>query len=51
MAEEYAGANALYKSCKAQGAKFEYRCRNHLNDARTDFLTGISYIKMNLHNI
>lgn len=51
MAEEYAGANALYKSCKAQGAKFEYRCRNHLNDARTDLLTGISYIKMNLHNI
>lgn len=46
----YASANALYKSCKKTGSKFEYRCRNHLNDARADFLTGFEYIKSNLHN-
>ena len=49
--EEYISANALYKSCKAEGAEFEYRCRNHLDDARTDFLTGIAYAKTNYHNI
>ena len=49
--DEYASANALYKSCKKEGASFEYRCRNHLNDARKDFLTGIVYVKSNLHNI
>ena len=46
----YASANALYKSCKKVGAGFEYRCRNHLDDARTDFLTGFEYIKSNFHN-
>jgi len=46
----YHSANALYKACKASGVSFEYRCRNHLNDQRLDFLTGIEYIKENLHN-
>ena len=49
--EEYASANALYKSCKKNGAEFEYRCRNRLDDARADMLTGFAYIKSNLHNI
>ena len=49
--DEYVSANALYKSCKAEGAEFEYRCRNHLDDARTDLLTGIAYVKSNFHNI
>lgn len=47
----YGSANALYKSCKENEAEFEYRCRNHLDDARTDLLTGIAYMKSNLHNI
>ncbi len=47
----YGSANALYKSCKENEAEFEYRCRNHLDDARTDLLTGIAYVKSNLHNI
>ena len=46
----YASANALYKACKTSGVTFEYRCRNSLNDAKTDFLTGIEYIKSNLYN-
>lgn len=46
----YPGANALYKACKSQEAPFEYRCRNHLADARLDFLTGIEYVKDNLHD-
>ena len=46
----YQSANALYKSCKQQGASFEYRCRNHLDDQRADFLTGFEYIKSNLYN-
>ena len=46
----YKTANALYKACKTTGATFEYRCRNSLNDAKTDFLTGIEYIKSNLYN-
>ena len=49
--EEYASANALYKSCKKNGAEFQYRCRNRLDDARTDMLTGFAYIKTNFHNI
>lgn len=45
-----AGTNALYKACKESEASFDYRCRNHLNDTRTDFLTGIEYIKASLRN-
>ncbi|MBO4572113.1 MAG: esterase family protein [Bacteroidales bacterium] len=43
-------ANALYKACKRGGVPFEYRCRNKMDDARTDFLTGIEYIKSILFN-
>ena len=43
-------ANALYKACKRSGVPFEYRCRNKMDDARTDFLTGIEYIKSILFN-
>lgn len=46
----YATANALYKTCKRGGVSFEYRCRNHLDDARENFLCGIEYIKSNLYN-
>ena len=46
----YKTANALYKACKTSGVTFEYRCRNGLSDARTDFLTGIEMIKSNLYN-
>lgn len=46
----YSSANALYKSCKKTGSSFEYRCRNHIDDADLCFLTGIEYIKTNLHN-
>lgn len=49
-ATNYASANALYKACKLDGASFEYRCRNHLNDVRQDFLYGIELLKSNLHN-
>lgn len=45
----YTSANALYKACKQADVPFEYRCRNGLDDARTDFLTGIEYIKSNLN--
>ena len=47
----YKGANALYKACKLGGASFEYRCRNHLDEQQTDFLTGIVYAKEQLNNI
>ena len=46
----YMDANALYKECKLSGAKFEYRCRNHLDDSRMDFLTGMEYVKTQLNN-
>ena len=46
----YHGANILYKTCKSSDVKFEYRCRNHLDDERLDFLTGFEYIKENLNN-
>ena len=46
----YKTANALYKACKGSGVTFEYRCRNALDDPRTDFLTGIEMIKSNLYN-
>ncbi|MBP5506161.1 MAG: esterase family protein [Bacteroidales bacterium] len=48
--QNYKSANALYKACKSCDATFEYRCRNHMDDPRTDFLTGIEYIKSNLYN-
>lgn len=46
----YLSANALYKACKASDVSFEYRCRNHIDDPRLDFLTGIEYVKDNLNN-
>lgn len=46
----FRGANALYRTCKLSDVSFEYRCRNHLDDAREDFLTGFEYIKDNLSN-
>ena len=46
----YTAANALYKACKRGGVTFEYRCRNRLDDAREDFLSGIEYVKSNLFN-
>ncbi len=49
--EYSAGANALYKACKEGGVDFEYRCRNHVNDAREDLLMGIEYIKANLKGL
>jgi hypothetical protein len=44
----YASTNALYKACKLGGAEFQYRCRNRLDDEKTDLLTGIEYVKSNL---
>ncbi|MBQ9475307.1 MAG: hypothetical protein IJU69_03525, partial [Bacteroidales bacterium] len=49
--EYSAGANALYKACKEGGVDFEYRCRNHVNDAREDLLMGIEFIKANLKGL
>lgn len=46
----YKGANALYRAAKLGGAAFEYRSRNHLDDSRADFLTGIEYVKSNLND-
>jgi len=46
----YSSANALYEACKRAGVEFQYRCRNSLDDARADFLTGIEYIKSSLTN-
>ena len=46
----YRTANALYKACKSSDVTFEYRCRNSMDDALTDFLTGIEIIKSNLYN-
>lgn len=48
---EYRSANILYKECKAADGKFEYRCRNHLDDPRLDFLTGMEYVKTQLNNL
>ena len=48
--DAYKTANALYKACKSADVTFEYRCRNSLDDARTEFLTGIEIIKSNLYN-
>ena len=48
--DAYKTANALYKAFKRSGATFEYRCRNSLDDPRTDFLTGIEMIKSNLYS-
>lgn len=45
----YTSANALYKACKQADVSFEYRCRNGMDDARIDFLTGIEYVKSNLN--
>ena len=47
--DSYTTSNALYKACKRGGATFEYRCRNRLDDARENFLTGIEYIKAELY--
>lgn len=47
---EYKSSNTLYKTCKSSDVSFEYRCRNHLDDTRLDFLTGFEYIKENLHD-
>ena len=47
----YTSANALYKACKLGKATFEYRCRNHIDDSRTDLLIGIEYMKSILHNL
>ena len=46
----YKVANAFYKACKSSGVPFEYRCRNKIDDARTDFLTGVEYVKSILFN-
>lgn len=46
----YKSANALYKECKAAGGKFEYRCRNHIDDEHMDFLTGMEYVKTQLND-
>lgn len=46
----YKSANALYKACKRGGVTFEYRCRNNLDDAQANFLTGIEYVKSSLYN-
>lgn len=41
----YKDMGGLYKLCKAQGAKFEYRVRNSAEDAQTSFLQGIEAMK------
>ena len=46
----YHTANTLYKACKAAGGKFEYRCRNHIDDSHEDFLIGMEYAKTQLNN-
>ena len=43
--------HALYVACKDAGADFEYRCRDHVKDAREDFLMGFEYIKGNLKGL
>lgn len=45
------GSNSLYKACKGAGVDFEYRCRNHVNDQRTDFLLGIENIRTNMKGL
>ena len=38
-------------ACKNADVSFEYRCRDHVKDAREDFLMGFEYIKSNLKNL
>ncbi|MBR6001532.1 MAG: esterase family protein [Bacteroidales bacterium] len=45
------GIHALYVACKDAGASFEYRCRDHVKDAREDFLMGFEFIKGNLKGL
>ena len=41
----YKDMGGLYKLCKAQGAKFEYRVRNSAEDTEKSFLQGIESMK------
>ena len=49
--QNYSYANKMYKACKESNCNFDYRCRNHDNDSRKDFLAGAEYVKKSLQDI